>query len=119
MSRRRLTSAWKLLVSWVIAAVEWWRERAEDMWRTPSPCKSILGGAGREPTACRRQHSTVYSTTEPSIAFAHVPANEAVALFGRRPSAGGLKHTRIGIDTPSPTAIASPLRSAGRKFIRP
>jgi hypothetical protein len=90
------------------------------MWRIPRPCKSILGGTGRERYRMpRRQRSTVYSTTEPSIAFAHVAANDAVALFGRRPSAGGLKHTRIGIDTPSPTAIASPLRSAGRKFIRP
>jgi len=26
---------------------------------------------------------------------------------------------RIGIDTPSPTAIASPLRKADKKFIRP
>jgi hypothetical protein len=44
---------------------------------------------------------------------------DAVALLGRRPSGNGLKHIRIGIATPSPTAIASPLRNAGKKLIRP
>src|SRR5215831_11857334 len=68
----------------------------------------------------RRQRSTVYSTTEPSIAFVHVLANDAVALFGRRPSGGGLKHTRIGIDTPpqprSPRRCAAPAEgSSGRE----
>ena len=45
--------------------------------------------------------------------------NDVVALLGRRFSGKRLKHIRIGIATPSPTAIASPLRSAGRKFISP
>ena len=41
-----------------------------------------------------------------------------MALFGRHSSGGGVKHIRIGIDTPSPTAIASPLRKAGLGEIR-
>jgi hypothetical protein len=67
----------------------------------------------------RRQRSTVCSTTEPSTSFDHPLAKRAVALFGRRSSGGGVKHIRIGIDTPSPTAIASPLRKADKKFINP
>ena len=67
----------------------------------------------------RRQRSTVRSTTELSTSSDHALAKHAVALLGRRHSGGGVKQIRIGTDTPSPTAIASPLRKAGKKFISP
>ena len=51
MSRRRLTSAWKLLVSWVMIAVACWQERAEHMWRNHAlgktigvACRTLCGG---------------------------------------------------------------------------
>jgi len=74
------------------------------------------------PEACRmprRQRSTVRSICVPSLPFDHALVNDVVALLGRRSSGNRLKHIRIGIATPSPTAIASPLRSAGKKFIKP
>jgi hypothetical protein len=55
----------------------------------------------------------------PSLSVDHALVKDVVALFGRRSSGNGLKHIRMGIATPSPTAIASPLRSAGKKFISP
>jgi hypothetical protein len=67
----------------------------------------------------RRHRSTVCSICEPSLSFDQALVKDAVALLGRRFSGNGLKHIRIGIATPSPTAIASPLRKAGKKFISP
>jgi len=51
----------------------------------------------------RRQRSRVCSICEPSLSFDHALVKDAVALLGRRPSCGGVKHIRIGSDTPSPT----------------
>ena len=65
----------------------------------------------------RRHRSTVCSICEPSLSLDQALVKDAVALLGRRSSGSGAKHIRIGIATPSPTAIASPLRSAGKKFI--
>ena len=67
----------------------------------------------------RRHRSTVCSICEPSLSLNQAFVKDVVALLGRRFSDNGLKHILIGIVTPSPTAIASPLRNAGKKFISP
>jgi len=67
----------------------------------------------------RLHRSTVCSISDRSLSFDQALVKDAVALLGRRFSGNGLKHILIGIATPSPTAIASPLRNAGKKFISP
>src|ERR1700758_2550669 len=77
ISSRRLTSAWKLLVSWVMAAVACWRGRAEHMWRKHSPRKTTL---------THRQLSL--SHTAPP-ALDRVLYNRAIDLPRPRPREGG------------------------------
>jgi len=48
-----------------------------------------------------------------SLPVDHALVNDVGALLGRRSSGNRPQHTPIGIATPSPTAIASSLRSAG------
>src|SRR5208282_3178680 len=124
--------AWKLLVSWVIACRRGLAGTHRGYVTKGSPAQDRLGQIDRRHpigrrveqamlSRCmpRRQRSTVCSICEPSLSFDHALVKDAVALFGRRSSGNGSKHIRIGIVTPSPTAIASPLRRAGKKFIRP